>query len=190
MFAVSFPSIFSFAVLLHHSSYFFFSVLSVSIYFAPCWQSYFEWKWMVHITWWCSCSSALTSPARLAVWELQKMQSTNAQGMGTQNLLCCHHDSGSFSSDVFRTLGCQWEETENKRKQREKGLQENIWVTNDVPGNKFGMTVLHGQGCLWSARGDLLEQWCGLFLARKRSMKRKLFWRMLFLSFLNRRDAA
>lgn len=103
--------------------------------------------------------------------------------MGTQNLLCCHHDSGSFSSDVFRTLGCPWEETENKRKQRGKGLQENICVTNDVPGNEFGMTMLHGQGCLWSARGDLLEQWCGLFLAREREYEKDTFLKDAFLKF-------
>lgn len=40
--------------------------------------------------------------------------------------LFCHHDSGSFSSDVFRTLGCQWEEVQQKRTQGGKGLQKNI----------------------------------------------------------------
>lgn len=87
--------------------------------------------------------------------------------------LFCHHDSGSFSSDVFRTLGCQWEEVQRKRTQGGKGLQKNIRVAIRVSGNKFRVTVLHVQWWLWSACGVLLEQWGGLFLARRNGgMKR------------------
>lgn len=108
-------------------------------------------------------------------------------GKPEDSLLCCHHDSGSFSSDIFRTLGCQWVEAEYKRAQRGKGLQKNILITNHVSENIFKMTILHVQWWLWSACGDLLMQWCGLSLARMR-MKRTSFlsyqsWRTAACSF-------
>lgn len=154
MFAVSFPSIFSFALLLHHSSFFFFpSVLSFPIYFAPCWQSYFEVKWMVHITWWCSCSSALTSPGCLRAAE------NAAHNKGWEPRI---YFAVILSVDPFPVMYSGHLDAsgrkENKIKHRRKEkLQKNIWVANYVLGNKFGMTMLHGQACLWSAGGDMLE---------------------------------
>lgn len=110
-----------------------------------------------------------------------------SDGKPEDSLLCCHHDSGSFSSDIFRTLGCQWVEAEYKRAQRGKGLQKNILITNHVSENIFKMTIPHVQWWLWSACGDLLMQWCGLSLARMR-MKRTSFlsyqsWRTAACSF-------
>lgn len=125
VFAVPFPSFSSVAVLLYCFSFF---VLSVSISSVPCWQSSFQAELaasMVMLMQQCPHLPVPIVLVKVAVQELQKMQSTDGQGVVSQkNLLCCHPDGGSFSSDIFRTLGCQWEVAEYKIHKEEKASRK------------------------------------------------------------------